>query len=289
MSATTKQWIPLAAIALAVLASGPLGAEERPVAALWPSGAPGSEGKTDPEKVEAGRVSRIHNPTLTAYLPAKATATGAAVVILPGGGHRFLAIDHEGHAVGRWLADHGIAGFVLKYRLAREEGSTYQVAAHALPDTLRALRLVRHRAADWGLDPARIGVLGFSAGGELAALSAVRYDVGDPIAPDPIDRQSSRPDFHALIYPGIPADMKITKETPPVFLACGYDDRQNISEGLATLYLAYKQAGVRAELHIYAGAGHGFGLREKDVNPAAAWPARMREWLADRGFLQAKP
>jgi acetyl esterase/lipase len=281
--------VPRALLAAAVLAWSPLLAEERPVVPLWPGDAPGSEGKTDPEKVEGGRVSRVHRPSLTAYLPPRATATGAAVIVVPGGGHRVLAIEHEGHAVGGWLAAHGIAGFVLKYRLAREEGSTYQVAVHALQDTQRALRLVRHRATEWGVDPARVGVLGFSAGGELAALASVRYDGGDAGAADPVDRLGSRPDFQALLYPAIPQDMKLTKDTPPVFLACGYDDRPNISEGLATLYLAFKQAGVRAELHVYAGAGHGFGLRETDHTPAAAWPARLREWLGDRGFLQSRP
>jgi endo-1,4-beta-xylanase len=173
------------------------------------------------------------------------------------------------------------------YRLAREEGSTYQVETHALGDTQRAIRLVRRNAKEWGIDKAKVGVLGFSAGGELAALASYR----EPVllnASDPIDQESSRPDFQALLYPAIPKDMKPVKDSPPAFLACGFGDRQNISEGLPNLYLLFKQAGVRTDLHVYAGAGHGFGIRETDKTPAAAWPARFREWLDDQGFLGKK-
>ncbi len=256
-----------------------------PVVLLWPEGAPGSEGKTAPEKIENGRVTSVHRPSLTLYLPAKAKATGAAVVVIPGGGHRMLAIDHEGHAVGRWLSERGIAGLVLKYRLAREEGSTYTIEGHALRDTQRAVRLVRSRAAEWGIDPARVGVLGFSAGGELAQQVSQKPGDGAADAADPIERQNARPAFQALIYPGRSQDIVPAPDSPPVFLACGYKDRPDISEGLATVYLAFKKVGVPAELHVYAGAGHGFGIRETDHSPAAAWPERFREWLADRGFM----
>jgi len=257
---------------------------------LWPNGAPGSEGKTDPEKpsttsTNLSSITTVHKPSLTLYLPSKETATKAAVIVIPGGGHRMLAIEHEGYAVGRWLQDRGIAAFVLKYRLAREEGSTYDVEKHALADTQRAIRLVRSKANEWDVDPKRVGVLGFSAGGELAALASIRESGPIADAPDPIDRQGARPDFQALLYPAIPKDMKPTKDTPPAFLACGFGDRQNISEGLPNLYLLFKQAGVPTDLHVYAGAGHGFGIRETDKSPAAAWPARFREWLDDRGFL----
>ncbi len=252
---------------------------------LWPAGAPGSEGKTAPEKNENNRVSSVHKPSLTVYLPSREKASGAGVIVIPGGGHRYLAIDHEGYAVARWSSEHGIAAFVLKYRLAREEGSSYTIEEHALRDTQRALRLVRSRAAEWGIGPARLGVIGFSAGGELAALVSLRNDGGAAGADDPIERQSSRPAFQALIYPGNSQGIVPTPDSPPVFLACGYKDRPDISEGLASVYLAFKKAGVPAELHIYAGAGHGFGLRETDHSPAAGWPARFQEWLADRGLL----
>jgi endo-1,4-beta-xylanase len=194
--------------------------------------------------------------------------------------------DHEGHNIARWLAQRGVAGFVLKYRLAREEGSTYTIEEHALADTQRALRLVRHRAAGWGLNSERIGVMGFSAGGQLAALAAVRYDAGIDSAADPVDRESSRPAFQALIYPAIPAGMNLSKETPPAFLLCGENDRQNISQGLPELYLALKKAGVSAELHVYAGVGHGFGMRDRNQGSLAGWPSRFHEWLDAGGFLK---
>jgi len=179
-------WTPAYGIVAALGVASVAAAQDAavPVVLLWPNGAPGSDGKTSPEKVENGRVTSVHQPSLTLYLPAKAKATGAAVVVIPGGGHRMLAIDHEGHAVGRWLSERGIAGFVLKYRLAREEGSTYTIEGHALPDTQRAVRLVRSRAAEWGVDPARVGVLGFSAGGELAQQVSQRPADGTANAAD---------------------------------------------------------------------------------------------------------
>ena len=262
-------------------------ADAPPQIALWPNGAPGSEARKDEKEVnEPGRAANIHNPSITVYLPPKEKATGAGVVICPGGGHRYHAIDHEGYAVAQWLSERGIAAFVLKYRLARETNSTYKVDTHALADAQRAIRLVRSRARELNINPAAVGIIGFSAGGEVAALSATRPDVDLGNAPDEVDRQKSRPDFQALVYPAIPRDMDLTKETPPAFLACGYNDRQNISEGLAELYLKFKRAGASAELHVYAGAGHGFGLRATNRSPAGAWPSRFEEWLGDRGFLQ---
>ncbi len=257
---------------------------------LWPGDAPGSEGKTAPEKMrlspEGEHIwSGIHHPSLTVYLPAKDRATGAAVVICPGGGHRELWMDHEGYNVARWLAEHGIAGIILKYRLAQEEGSTYQVAVHSLADAQRAVRFVRSHAAEWGVDPARVGVMGFSAGGELAALASMHWLDGVATASDPVERQGSKPAFQALLYPGNPDSIVPSPDSPPAFLAGGYDDRPEMSEGLARIYGRFRQAGVPTELHIYTGAGHGFGLRASNHFPAGAWPERLREWLADRGFL----
>jgi endo-1,4-beta-xylanase len=258
---------------------------------LWPNGAPGSEGKDGEEAVRVTPdgervVSNVHKPSLTPYLPPKDKATGAAVIVAPGGGHRELWTDHEGHNFARWLSARGIAAFVLKYRLAREANSTYKVDEHALADTQRAIRLVRSRAGEWGVNPSRIGVLGFSAGGELAALASMRFDGGNKEAADAAERASSRPDFQALIYPGSSGRVAPTKESPPVFLVCGYKDRPDISRGLAEVYLKFKEAGVPAELHIYATAGHGFGMRERNRSAAGAWPARFEEWLADLGLLQ---
>ena len=280
-----------AVLGLSLLAVGVLAAEEPPEILLWPGGAPGSEGKTAPEVVTLSAsgersVASIHRPSLTPYLPPRQKATGAAVIIAPGGAHRVLAIDHEGYNVARWLSDRGIAGFVLKYRLARETNSTYQVEEHALADTQQAIRLVRSRAAEWGLDPGRVGVMGFSAGGECAALASLKFDAGRTDSADPVARQSCRPDFQALIYPGSSKKIEPTKESPPVFLACGYNDRPDIARGLAEVYLKFKDAGVPAELHIYSAAGHGFGFRATNHSAAGAWVARFEEWLGDRGFLK---
>lgn len=289
-----RHWI--VALLAAGLAAGlvpmPSAAGAEPEAVvLWPGGAPGSEGKTGEESVrltDSGErvVSNVHKPSLTVYLPPASEATGAAVVIAPGGGHRELWSDHEGHNVAKWLVSHGVAGFVLKYRLAREKESSYTVKDHALADTRRAIRLVRERAAEWQVNPQRVGVMGFSAGGELAALAALQYGAGDSSAADRIERQSSRPDFQALIYPAIPRDAVLAKEQPPAFLACGENDRKNISQGLPELYLKMKQAEMSAELHVYAGVGHGFGLRERDSGPSGQWIARFHEWLGKLGMLK---
>jgi len=271
-----------------------LPAAEPEVILLWPNGAPGSESRTAPEKVEPPgpghdyvKITSIHQPSVTAYLPAKDKATGAAVIVCPGGAHAFLAWDIEGANVGQWLADHGVTAFALKYRLARETNSTYKIEVHELADVQRAIRLVRSRAPEWGINPDRIGVMGFSAGGQLAALAAARYDAGLANATDAVDRVSCRPDFQALLYPAIPKDLVFSKEaTPPAFLACGANDRPGISEGLPELYLALKRAGVSAELHAYAGTGHGFGLRPQNHAPADGWPERFLEWLNHSGFLK---
>ena len=259
------------------------------VVLLWPAGAPGSEGKTGDEVVRVVNgenvVNNVHKPSIVVYLPAMEKGTGAAVVIAPGGGHSDLWADHEGHNVAKWLRDNGVAGIVVKYRLARQKESTYTVEGHAFPDMLRAIRVVRSRAAEWGIDPARVGVMGFSAGGELAALAATRYDEGNQSAADPVDRLSSKPAFQALIYPAIPKDMKLSVETPPAFLLCGENDRQNISQGLPELYLAMKRAKASAELHVLAGVGHGFGMRE---TRGPAWAPGFFKWLEGRGLLKRK-
>jgi endo-1,4-beta-xylanase len=258
---------------------------------LWSLAAPGSEGKTAPEAVRLSDdgehiISSIHHPSILPYLPDKSAATGAAVLVIPGGGHRELWMDHEGYNVASWLSHHGVAAFVLKYRLAGEPGSTYTVEGTELSDTQRALRLIRSRAAEWGIDPNRLGVMGFSAGGELAALASTRYDAGSLGAADPIDRESSRPAFQGLLYPAIPQNMKLSKDTPPAFLACGEADRENIAEGVPELYLALRNAGVSAELHVYAKTGHGFGLRESNHGPVAGWISLFYGWLEVQDFLK---
>lgn len=253
---------------------------------LWPNGAPGSEGKTAKEKVripESGDhvISSIHKPSITPYLPSKEKSTGAAIIIAPGGGHRELWIDHEGYNVAQWFSERGVAAFVLKYRLSREDSSTYTVDDHELADMQRAIRLVKSKAKEWNIDTARLGVMGFSAGGEVAALSAMRFDYGKTNSTDTIERQSSRPAFQALIYPGNSSRYTVSKNSPPVFILCGYNDRQDISKGMADIYLKYKEAGVPAELHIYSNAGHGFGMRATNKGAVASWYMRLAEWLRD--------
>jgi endo-1,4-beta-xylanase len=261
-----------------------------PSIALWKSGAPGSAAKmSEPEKADIGpgkcNVTNIHHPSITPYLPEKSKATGTAIIIAPGGGHRMLCLGHEGYSLGEWFAEHGIAAFVLKYRLAREEGSNYTVDEHAMADTRRAIRTVRSQCEQWNIKPDRIGILGFSAGGELAALAAMNSDAGDAKNEDVVERASSRPDFQVLVYPGSSSRFSISKGMPPAFITLGAKDRPDISLGMAQLYLKYKEADVPCELHIYSAAGHGFGYRPDAKNAAAAWPLRLREWLVDAKLL----
>ena len=255
---------------------------------LWPAGAPGSESRKDePEKNDGnGNITNVHNPSITPYVPDAGKSTGTAVIICPGGGHQKLCTGHEGYALAEWFRDRGIAAFVLKYRLSKEEGSTYTLQGEAMNDARRAIRTVRSRAAEWHIKPDRIGMLGFSAGGELAAYSAMKSDTGNAPSGDAIEKQGSRPDFQALIYPGKSRTFTVEKGMPPVFIACGYGDRPDISEGMASLYLKYKAAGVKAELHIYSQAGHGFGYKPGKTGAAAKWPDRFTEWLQDSGLLE---
>ena len=254
---------------------------------LWNKGAAGSEARAgEPEEITGDNVCNVHNPTLTPFVPEPQKATGTAVIICPGGGHSKLCLGHEGYALAEWFRDRGIAAFVLKYRLAREKGSLYTIQDHAMADTRRALRLVRSRAAEWHIKTDRVGILGFSAGGELAAYAAMKHDLGQKDSADVIEQQSSRPDFQALIYPGSSGSFTAEAGMPPVFIAAGYGDRPDISEGMASLYLKYKAANVRAELHLFANAGHGFGYRP-NAKPSAAtrWTERFTEWLSDSGLL----
>jgi endo-1,4-beta-xylanase len=259
------------------------------------SGAAGSErasGAADKEKVRIAEtgdhvISNIHRPTVTYYPADPKKATGAAVIIAPGGGHVELWIDHEGYRPAQWLSEHGVAAFVLKYRLAKEPGSQYTVDVESLADIQRAIRYVRAHATAWGIDSLRVGVMGFSAGGELAALAAMRYDSVQLPVHDAVDRFSSRPDFQALIYPGNAGRFTVTRSSPPVFILCGYKDGAAISEGMARLYLRYKELDVPAELHILANVGHGFGIRATNTGAVAAWPQRLYDWMGDSGFLKA--
>ena len=287
---------------------------------LWPNGAPGSEGITAAEVSKPsvspkyaklpGNFTITHYPSIYVFLPSKEKATGAAMVVAPGGGHRQLVMEKEGWEMADWLNDRGIAAFVLKYRLSRVEGSKYSLAKEVHLDAARAMRLVRSRASEWAVDPNRVGFIGFSAGGEVAGMIGTKFDRGNTGASDPIERVSSRPDFNILIYPyyrpgsapprptagdsrppaaltAIAANEQypIPSDAPPVFMICTTDDPSHVVPTVK-FYLELQAAKVPAEMHIYEYGGHGFGLREtkKPGSPVEAWPARMMEWLASRGF-----
>ncbi|MGD9635175.1 MAG: alpha/beta hydrolase [Pirellulales bacterium] len=255
---------------------------------LWPGGAPGFEARRDePEEAQDYWVRNIHNPSITAFLPPADKATGAAVIVVPGGGHRELVFDAEGCDAAEYLNQLGVAAFVLKYRLAREKDSPYKIETHVRQDAYRALRTVRSRAAEWHLDPQRIGILGFSAGGEVAALVAYESGDGDPQAADPIDRVNGRPDFQIVVYPGplgIPKD-KVPADSPPLLLICANDDRGHI-EPTIDLLTKYRAAGAPVEAHIYSHGGHAFNMgRRSELATLQGWPARMADWLRDNGWL----
>jgi acetyl esterase/lipase len=279
----------LAGRALAADTYGPLTVEV-PVVHLWDNGAPGSEALKDaPEMAVKWGVAHINNPSVAVFLPPAGKATGAAVVIIPGGGHRFLNIGSEGYALGRWLASKGVAGFVVKYRLAKDqtvEHSPYRIDVEEMQDARRALRLVRSRAAEWGVDPARVGVLGFSAGGHLAAHLSMEYDEGNAASADPVERASSKPAFQALVYPGEPEEILPTKDSPPAFLVAGIED--DLADGLIRSSLLFKKAGVPVELHVYTGVGHAFNFRTDDTRPVGSWGDRFYDWIAYMGFLSPK-
>ena len=251
---------------------------------LWPNGAPGANPKGEEivsihEPTGDHLISNVHNPSITPYIPSADKATGIAIIIAPGGGHREIWIDHEGYNIAQRLAENGIAAFVLKYRLAKEKNSTYTVEGHSVKDMLRAVRLVRSRASEWHIDPRKIGVMGFSAGGQIAALADVHADSGRVAANDKIEAFSSKPDFQALIYPAWTNDIAPSKYSSPAFILGGYRDMESISTGMAQLYLKFKAQNVPAELHIYASAGHGFGVRKGDKGASSGWMDALIAWL----------
>lgn len=255
---------------------------------LWPNGAPGSESRrNEPELAKDYWVRNIHNPSITVYLPPKEKATGAAVLICPGGGHRLLVFNAEGVEPAAYLNSLGVAAFVLKYRLARDSNSTYSLEKEVRQDAYRAMRMLRSRAAEWNIDSGRVGIMGFSAGGEVAALVAYPSGKGDPQAADPIDRLNGRPNFQMLVYPGplfIPDT--IPPDAPPAFLVVANDD-ECCSVPVVNLLQRYRQARVPVEAHIFMQGNHAFnmGTRSK-LNSIKTWPQRMADWLSDNHILK---
>ena len=265
-----------------------LAQEASQVIPLWPKGAPGFENRrNEPELAKDYWVRNIHNPSLTVFLPPKGKANGAAVVICPGGGHRLLVWTAEGIDPAKFLDSLGFTVFVLKYRLGRDTLSPYTIDIHARQDGLRAMRLVRNRAAEFGIDTSRIGIMGFSAGGEVVDMVTFNQAPADQKAPDPIDRLSAKPNFVIQIYPG-PLDIPaiIPKDTPTTFLLAA-DDDPCCSISVMKLLEAYRDAKVPVEAHLFTQGGHGFnmGYRSK-LRSVHSWPQRLADWLWDNHLIE---
>jgi acetyl esterase/lipase len=266
---------------------------------LWPQGAPNEKGDVPEEKqlpMKPGdptiRITNVTRPMITVYRPAAEKSTGAAVVICPGGGYGGLAYNKEGTDVAEWLNTIGVSGIVLKYRVpARKDRPRH---AAPLEDAQRAMGIVRQRAKEWNIDSARVGALGFSAGGHLSAALSTNFAqrTYEPI--DAADRESCRPDFAVLVYPAylalkdqnnaLPPELVVTSDTPRTFLVQTQDDGVRV-ESSVFYYLALKRAGVSSEMHLYPTGGHGYGLRPSP-NTVSTWPARVEDWLRSQKLLE---
>lgn len=248
---------------------------------VWSGVAPGSEGthpaETWEERGKNGVVNRavrqVHQPTLTAYLPEKSAATGVGLLLAPGGGFEHVTIDLEGHDVARHFVAQGIACFVLKYRLPKTPGANYTTDT-TLADAVEALKVIRAHSGDWGVDPAKVGLMGFSAGGNLAALAGTKLPLAE------------RPSFLALMYPAIPETLgPIPADVPPTFIVQANDDMLG-TENALRFYAWMRAKKLSAELHLFAKGGHGFGLGKLGT-PTTGWPQLFSTWLATTGFLPA--
>ena len=269
---------------------------------LWPAGEVPDEPKDikerkKPTKTDASgkmRIAYVDNPTLTVYRASEEKANGTGVIICPGGGYNILAWTHEGTEIAEWFNSIGVSAFILKYRVPRRDPET----PHSLPlqDAQRAIRIVRSNAKNWNVDPDRIGLLGFSAGGHLTVMSGVHYNKKTYPKVDTADDFSARPDFLMPIYPAYLGNrvnkdklselINVNKNTPPTFIAITHDDSDR-SYYSALLYAALKKNNVVGELHIYSKGGHGYGMR-KSHNPVHTWPDRCRDWLGSMGYLEKK-
>jgi acetyl esterase/lipase len=278
---------PTTVLALLLLKASLVAGQEPTEIPLWPNGAPGFESRrNEPTLAKDYWIRNINNPTLSVYLPPKEKATGTAVVICPGGGHRELVFRGEGDEPARYLSSLGVAAFALKYRLGREEGSPYSIEQHARQDGERAMRLVRSRAREWNLDPKRVGMMGFSAGGEVVSMVAFGAPASEPHPADAVDGLSSRPDFLVYIYPG-PTGVPdvVPPDAPPAFLLVAGDDT-GAARVIASLFQKYRDAKVPVEAHVFAQGGHAFNMGNRSrLASVRGWPQRMADWMADTGLL----
>ncbi|MBB4658586.1 alpha/beta hydrolase [Parvularcula dongshanensis] len=271
---------------LALLALLPSAAVAQDRVSLWPDGAPGSEEMRDvPETSGDWWVRDVHDPSVTVFAPDGARS-GTAVIVVPGGGHANLVFNSEGVAPAKWLAARGVTAFALKYRLARQEGSPYDIETDAAADLRRAVRFVRAHAEEYGVSPDRIGVLGFSAGGELVNLVTYGPAGGDAEAADLVERQSARPDFQVQIYPGpIGLPDHFDQAPPPAFFLAAFEDKGPTLTLMRQLDL-YREAGVPAELHVFAHGAHAFNMGDRsDFATVSDWPERLADWMIDSGFM----
>lgn len=263
---------------------------------LWPAGSPTLKGADEKEKLtpsdakpgqRINSIKNVHNPTIEVRRAPADKATGTVIIVAPGGGHSQLVWGSEGTDIAEWLNSLGITAVILKYRLAQTPGFKYTVEGEALQDTQRAIRLVRAHAAEWGVKPDRVGILGFSAGGALAALADIRFDRGKPDATDPVEKLSCRPDFVGLVYPGwAPMDLTAPKDAAPAFLtSAGLGDAFHARQTVEFHNELFK-AGVQSDLHIYANGVHGGAISARKGIPFGTWHIRFQEWLADLGMLK---
>jgi len=280
-----KIGVPLAAFFMASISfaqtSGPTSLS------LWKNGAPGFEKRKDiPEQAQDWWVRDINNPSIVIYKPERDNANGTAVLIAPGGGHKNLVFNAEGHDAALFLNKLGITAFVLKYRLARQEGSPYSLDVHPQQDAYRAVRTIRSRAKEFGINPDKIGFMGFSAGGEVVASVAYGSGDGNPKAKDPIDRINGKPNFQILVYPGplwIPATLDA--HAPPAFMVAAMDDAC-CAKPILDLAQLYHAAKIPAEIHLYAKGDHAFNMGYRtNLKGLQRWPDRLKEWLEDSKFI----
>ena len=256
------------------------------VISLWERGAPGFEDRKDiPEQAEDYWVRNINNPSVTVFLPPEGRSNGCAVVVAPGGGFRELVFHAEGEQVAEFLNPLGVTVFVLKYRLPGEPGSPYSMD-NVRQDAYRAIRLVRSRAGEFRIDPNRIGMLGFSAGGAVVMMVAYDKGDGDLNAADPADRLNGRPNFQMMVYPGGAPPETVPSDTPPAFLICANDDEYGCDKVTLDLLIKYRDAKVPVEAIFFSRGKHAFNMGDRSTYAAIRnWPQRMAEWMGDSGFL----